>query len=97
MIKNTDSKKKRKVPEYVIKAKEYLASIKNRPEALKSSEEAKIAEAKLTLAVYGCQTEHLPTTITNVIVVLGTDAADTIKYLTPEQYPYYGIIDDAKL
>lgn len=93
MIENEEKKKMKKVPEHVIAARNFLAAINDGTHKIKPSDEAKIADAKLILAVYGCQLERVPVTVTNLIMVLGPDAAETLKYLTPTLYPKYGIID----
>ncbi len=85
-------KKKKKIPKQVIDASKFLTSIKEGNYKPKASDEHKIKEAKLILAVYGCQQEGLPVTISNIIIILGPDAASTIKILTPALYPNYGII-----
>ena len=92
MIKNIE-KKQKKIPEHVMDAQKFLAAINEGTYKVKSSDEAKIADARLILAVYGCQQEGVPVTVPNLIIVLGPDAVETLKYLTPSLYPRYGIID----
>lgn len=84
--------KKNKIPQKVLIARKFLASINEGTYIPKPKDEVKIAEAKLILAVYGCQQENVPVTVTNLIIVLKSDAPATLQILTPELYPYYEII-----
>ncbi len=93
MIENKEKPNKQKVPENVKQARNFLASINNGMHKVKPSDEHKIAEAKLVLAVYGCQLEGLPVTVTNLIMILGQDSSEILKYLTPDTHSYYGIVD----
>ncbi len=81
------------IPEIVINAQNFLAQINSKSYKRKQSDNIKIADAKLIIACYGCQQEGLPVTVSNLIMILGPDAADTLKYLKPEQYSRYGIVD----
>ena len=93
MIENEKKPNIEKVPEKVKQARNFLSTINNGLRKVKPSDEHKIAEAKLILAIYGCQLEGLPITVTNLIMILGPDATETLKYLTPETHSYYGIVD----
>ncbi len=81
------------IPENVVNAQKFLAQIYAKNYSRKQSDNIKIADAKLIIASYGCQKEGLPVTVSNLIMILGSDAADTLKYLKPEQYSRYGIVD----
>ena len=93
MIGKEEKKKKKRTPEKVLNAQKFITAINEGTYKVKPSDEAKIADAKLILAVYGCQQEGVPVTVPNLIIVLGPDAPHTLKYLKPSLYPQYGIID----
>ena len=84
-----------KLPPKEQAAADFISQLhKNRKFQLTKSDSIKLAEARIILALYSCQRENLLPTVSNLTLILGKDAANTFKIITPEYYTEYNIIKE---